>query len=303
MLISCSLTSGTILFLGLDDREKIKSIAGVTSVFIEEATELNEEDFNQIDLRLRGETPFYKQIILAFNPISVTNWNKKYWFDEPKTNSLVVKTTYLDNDYIDEGYRDVLMSLKQSNIDLYKVYALGEWGILKGVIYPDFIEIDEMPKEFEFHGLGVDFGFTDPLSVTECGIRGNDLYLNELIYETGLITRDIIPKMPRDIPIYCDSAEPDRIQEMKRSGLWAMPGIKDVMAGINRVKSYNIYVTKNSVNIIRDLQTYSWKEDKNGKQLDIPNHLNSHSPDGIRYFVHTATQEKMKTQTFRVPGI
>lgn len=303
MTITYKYTNSTIIFLGVDDVEKLKSIAGVTSVFVEEATELTADEFTQIDLRLRGETQYYKQIMLAFNPISTSNWVKKHWFDEIKEDSLVVKTTYLDNNYIDEQYKSVLDGLKATNYDLYKVYALGEFGVLKGVIYPKYTEINRMPDDLDVHGVGIDFGYTDPMAVVECGIKGNNLYLNELVYESGLITRDIIPKLPKDVHLYCDAAEPDRIQEMRRAGLWASPGIKDVMAGINRVKSYNIFVTSSSVNVIRDLQTYSWKEDREGNQLDIPNHMNSHSPDAIRYFVHTATQGKVETHTFNLPGL
>lgn len=299
MIITYKPTQSTIIFAGLDDVEKIKSIAGITSIFIEEATEISEGDFTQIDLRLRGEMPNYKQIILCFNPISESNWVKKYWFDEPKNNSKTIKTTYLDNRYIDEEYKRVLHDLQFSNYDLYKVYALGEFGILRGVIYKNITIIDEMPKiKFDHHGIGVDFGFTDPTAAIECGIQGNNLYLNELIHASGLITRDIIKELPIETHIYCDAAEPDRIQEMKREGLWALPGIKDIIAGINRVKSYNIFITRSSTKTLQDFNTYSWKLDKDNKPLDIPAHFNSHSPDAVRYFCHTATQGKAETHSF-----
>ena len=300
MTITNLSNNSQLIFFGLDDVEKIKSIAGITGIFIEEASEISQADFEQLNLRLRGETQYYKQIILAFNPISVTNWNKIYWFDNPKEDSYILKTTYLDNYFIDEEYRKVLESLKHSNYDLFKVYALGLWGTLRGVIYPKFTEIDEMPKiKFDDYGIGVDFGYTDPTAAVECGIAGNDLYLNELIYDTGLITKDIISKLPKETYIYCDAAEPDRIKEMTLDRLWAEGGIKDVMAGINRVKSYNIHITRSSVNVIRDMQTYSWKQDRDGNELDVPDHFHSHAPDAIRYMVATVTLGKENPLTFK----
>ncbi len=303
MTISYPPTKGTILFLGVDDVEKLKSIAGVTSVFCEEATELSEEDFNQIDLRLRGETQFYKQIILCFNPISVTNWNKKYWFDSPKDNSLVVKTTYLDNRYIDKEYKDVLEALRSSNIDLYNVYALGNWGVLKGVIFPKITIVNEMPEGLENVGVGIDWGFVDPTVIVKGGFIGNDLYLDEILHRTGMVTREIIKYIPREEYCYADNAEPDRIEECRRDGLWVQPANKEVMAGINRVKSFNIHITKRSSNLIRDFQTYSWKQDRDGNQLEIPDHFHSDGCDAVRYYVHTATQGKASPSTTYIKGI
>ena len=303
MTITYLQNGNAILFLGLDDREKIKSIAGITSVFVEEATELSEEDFQQVDLRLRGETNYYKQIILCFNPISVTNWVKKHWFDEPKKDALVIKTTYLDNRYIDEQYKSVLSELQYSNYDLYKVYALGEFGTLRGVIYPKINIIDEMPQRLENVGVGVDWGFVDPTVVIKGGFINDDLYLDQLLHETGLITKEIIKYIPKEIQVFADSAEKDRIVECQRAGRWVQPAIKEVIAGINRVKSYNIYITRRSTELIRDFQTYSWKIDKEGNSLEIPNHFHSDGCDSVRYFVHSATQDKPKPLSFQLKGL
>ena len=304
LTITNTLNNSQILFIGMDSEEKVKSIAGITSLFLEEASELSESEFSQLNLRLRGESKFYKQIILAFNPVSTRSWLKQYFFDNPKKDTYILKTTYRDNRSIDSDYVAVMESLKESNYSLYQVYGLGLWGVLRGVIYPKFTEIDKMPEiTFDHYGIGVDFGYTDPSTATICAIHGDNLYIDEVVYQSGLITREIIEMLPKETYIYCDAAEPDRITEMRRAGLWAEKGIKDVIAGINRVKSYNIFVTKQSVNLIRDLQTYSWKVDKDGNTLDAPNHLNSDGPDGIRYAVHSMTQDKAQTKTFVLPGL
>ncbi len=290
MTITNMKNNSQLLFFGLDDVERLKSIAGITGIFIEEASEVDRGDFEQLNLRLRGETKYYKQIILAFNPVSVTSWLKDYFFDHKVENCFILKTTYLDNRFIDEEYKQVISSLKETNYDLYRVYGLGEWGVLKGVIYPEITIVDQLPQGLENVGCGIDWGFVDPVVVVKCGFVGNDLYIDEILHRTEMITRDIIKYIPKETQCYADSAEKDRIVECQRAGLWVQPAVKEVIAGINRVKSFNIHITKRSVNLIRDFQTYSWKQDRDGNELEIPDHFHSDGPDAVRYFVHTATQ-------------
>lgn len=121
-------TGSEIILSGVDDVEKLKSIEKITSVWVEEATELTELEFDQIDLRLRGETQFYKQIILTFNPIDESHWLKKRFFDAPPDNAYVLKTTFKDNAFIDEEYRKVLEQKAAISPNLYRIYYLGEWG-------------------------------------------------------------------------------------------------------------------------------------------------------------------------------
>jgi PBSX family phage terminase large subunit len=121
-------TGNEILMVGLDDVEKLKSIEGITGVWVEEATELNESDFDQIDLRLRGETLNYKQIILSFNPIDESHWLKKRFFDSAPENAYTLRTTFKDNHFIDDEYRRVLEQKASVSPNLYRIYYLGEWG-------------------------------------------------------------------------------------------------------------------------------------------------------------------------------
>lgn len=139
-----------ILTVGMDDPEKLKSISGITSVWIEEATELTEDDFDQIDLRLRGQSPGYKQIVLSFNPVSKKHWLRSRFFDEGSdvSDAMTLSTTYHDNLCIDDDYKRVLERLRHTNPSYYRVYGLGEWGeleegltfkrsILDGVLYDE----------------------------------------------------------------------------------------------------------------------------------------------------------------------
>jgi len=119
-----------ILFTGLDDVEKLKSIYNVTGIWAEEASELEEGDLNQLDIRLRGETAYYKQIILTFNPISILHWLKRRFFDKPDERVRTHRSTYKDNRFLDEEAKQVLESFRESDPYYYAVYALGEWGVL-----------------------------------------------------------------------------------------------------------------------------------------------------------------------------
>ncbi|MBO5394163.1 MAG: PBSX family phage terminase large subunit, partial [Pseudomonas sp.] len=122
------------MFSGLDDVEKLKSIEGVTSIWCEEATELTQEDFEQLDLRLRGEHGCLKQIILTLNPISEQHWIKKIFFDDPMQGVFTLHTTYLDNAFIDAEYKMVMENKKKTNPRYYNIYALGNWGTAEGLI-------------------------------------------------------------------------------------------------------------------------------------------------------------------------
>ena len=118
-----------IVMAGLDDPEKIKSIAGISSVWVEEATELTESDFNQLELRVRGETIGYKQFIITFNPIDVNHWLKRRFFDTTDPNVSTLRTTYLDNRFLDADYIHQLEVTIRNRENLYRIYTLGEWGL------------------------------------------------------------------------------------------------------------------------------------------------------------------------------
>jgi phage terminase large subunit len=134
MEITC-VNGNKIIFAGLDDVEKLKSIAGITGIWMEEASEMIQEDLQQLNLRLRGQTVNYKQIIISFNPISVVHWLKTYFFDSPKDNATVLKTTYKDNEFIDDEYKKELESYLDTDPYWYMVYALGEWGVMGKTVF------------------------------------------------------------------------------------------------------------------------------------------------------------------------
>ena len=127
-----SLINGTTyVTFGIDDPEKLKSIQGITGIWIEEATELDKEDFTQLDLRLRGDTPSYKQIVITYNPVDESHWLVKRFFEDQDQKTSLHKTTYLDNKFIDQEYKNTLNDLAKHDENFYRIYCLGEWGVLK----------------------------------------------------------------------------------------------------------------------------------------------------------------------------
>lgn len=153
-----------IVFAGLDDVEKLKSIHDITGIWIEEATEVFEDDFDQLDIRLRGETAYYQQIIVTFNPISINHWLKKRFFDRKDQDVRIHESTYQDNRFLPERNRKVLEKFKETNPYFYTVYCLGMWGVV-GKTYFDAQKIQnqlakkirpELVGRFDFYYNGTE---------------------------------------------------------------------------------------------------------------------------------------------------
>jgi len=295
LVIECA-NGNQMYFLGLDDVEKLKSIEGVTAIWMEEASEITEDDFTQLNLRLRGETEYYKQIIISFNPISQHHWLKKRFFDYTAPDIKIYHTTYKDNEFIDDIYIKMLHELRATNPRYYEIYALGKWGVLKGKIFKDFIEIDKMPEDKELDDIswGMDFGSSVPSTLCKCGIIGNDLYLDERIYQAGLTNPQLIRMFRKEAPElvrvvgFGDSAEPARIQDFRNNDINMHKAIKEVLFSIDVINSYdNIYITKASTNLIMEWESYSWKTDKDGNLTDNPVKKNDHIVDAVRYGVYS----------------
>jgi len=162
MTITYLPNNSQLLFFGLDDIEKLKSIQGISSIWIEEASECEQGDILELNRRLRGETTSYKQIILTFNPISHLHWLKLHFFDNPNTKASIYKTTYLDNKFIDEEYKQEIENIKEYDEQQYRIYALGEWGILSGHIIHNKFDKDKhisnkTVRDFRLLHVGVDF--------------------------------------------------------------------------------------------------------------------------------------------------
>lgn len=283
--------SNTIYFLSVDDPEKLKS-AEFNYVFMEEANEFRYLDFMTIWMRMSAPTIDTQpnRMYLALNPSEEFSWiNQKliHW-----DNVQTIKSTYLDNPFLSKEYRKTLEDLKKTDPELYQIYALGEYATLSNIIYQNYTIDRVFPARFTDEYYGLDFGFNNPAALIHVGDYDKDLYVNEIIYETHLTNPELIDLMAergvsKKSPIYADSAEPKSIEDIYKAGYNIHPASKQVMDGIKTVKTKKLHIHHESVNIIKEIRTYKWRQDKNGDNLDEPVKFNDHCMDAERYAIHT----------------
>ena len=295
--LEIELPNGSIfIFKGLDDPEKIKSIDGITDIVIEEATELTEDDFTQLNLRLRANVD-HLQIYLMFNPISKKNWVYDYFFvRELPANVKVIKTTYLDNKFLPQEYREELERLKDRNPAYYRIYCLGEFATLDKLVFPTYTT--KIISDNEVEGLkrwiGLDFGYiNDPSAI----VWGNIDTVNKKIYVRSEYVKrgmknDEIAETMIDLALhkdksYGDSAEPKSIDEIKGKGVNIEPTVKgkdSVIHGIQWIQQYELIVDERCFKVIEELDNYTWQKDKKtGEYINEPVDTFNHTIDAIRY--------------------
>ena len=280
-------TGSKIIHLGLDDAEKIKSIQGVTSIWVEEATELLPTDLMQLDLRLRDTSPDYSQILLTCNPVSRARWLRDRIEGEP--DAKILYTTFRDNPYLPEEYILALDKLEGNSRECYKE---GRWASGESRIF-DWPTVHELPKfRISDRFYGMDFGYNDPVALVEIKVIDNKFYLEECIYEAGLSISAMIQKMlekkvSRVHPIYCDAARPDIIDELQQAGYRAVAGKKSkILEGIDKLKKSPIYTNPYNINLNAELDMYEWQT-RGGVQIDEPIDRYNHAIDAIRYAMTT----------------
>ena len=302
-----TITNTSFIFEGLDDIEKIKSISWINKIWIEEATEIKKNDFDQLDLRLRGKGSDF-QILTSFNPIDADHWlNNDFVSKGNSEDTFILKTTYLHNQFLDANYKAIFERLKETNPDYYKIYGLGEWWTLQGLIFENFKVIKEIPDEAELLAYGLDFWFTnDPTALVWVYKFNNELILREMLYTTHLTNQDIINYLKSwwvgsHVPIYADSSEPKSIEEIYKGGFNIKPAVKgpdSVRYGIDVMRSYKINITAKSENLIKEFKKYSWMQDKNGKSLNIPVDAFNHGIDASRYAITMALNNNSDLDIF-----
>lgn len=290
--------SSRMLFKNLDDPEKIKSYEG-NYVWIEEATEVSHTDFMQLNLRLRRHTEGLNQMFLSFNPIDQFHWLNQDLLGKARGDLADNWTTYRDNPFLDPTYIEELEHLKDEDENYYRIYTLGKWGVLKNIIYSNYDVIDKFPESFDEVIYGLDFGYNNPSTLVWVGIKDQEYYLKELLYKTGLTNADLIGEL-RDnadlikyAEIYGDSEAPERIEEIRREGFnihESKKGKGSVKTGIDYVKRHKLHIHKDSVNLINEIRSYKYKEDKDGHVLEEPVKFRDHAMDAFRYAIYTHGQ-------------
>ena len=304
MVITNLINNKQILFAGLDDPEKIKSISPAEGVleriFIEEATEVKRSAILQLKKRLRGKSPISKQMILAFNPILKSHYIYKDYFkgwNDTKNlyedrDLLILKTTYKDNLFLTEDDRRLLED--ESDPYYYNVYTLGNWGVLGHIIFKNWhtADLSELIPQFDHIFNGCDFGYSaDPNAVIRLHLdkKRKKIYIFDELYRTGmtdeLLAFELRNMIHREI-VTCDSAEPKTINYLCGEGLNAVGAIKgadSINRGIRYLQGYEIIVHTACQNCINELEQYHWKEDKYGNAMAVACDENNHLMDAMRY--------------------
>ena len=293
-----------MVFLSIDDPEKIKSTE-FNYIWMEEAGEFTWDDYLILKLRNRKKTTEKEPntMFMSLNPVDEQGWiNQELKKD---TNVEVIHSTYKDNPFAQLADIDVLEGLKIQDESYYRIYTLGLYAKLKGMIH-EIIEVDEVPKlEDPITIYGLDFGFANPsvLLKLEIDIKLMAIYITELIYESGLTNTDLIDRMKAVVPVedrqdefYADSAEPARIEEISQAEFNCLPsdkGKKSVWNGIDFLNRFTIYSLKDNVQTNDDFRAYKRKVDKNGHVLEDPVKYNDHAPNAARYAAYTHLWERM----------
>ncbi len=312
--------SNYLHFGSIDDIEKIKSTEW-NYIWIEEATDFDYSEFLLLRTRLSAKVlPGDKnQMFLSFNPIDEYHWIKtKLLADKKEQNKFkqgkggVQETvsTYKDNPFLTPEYIAILEGLIDKDFNFYRIYALGEWGRLEHQIYTNWDIVPFIPQTIEGAKViyGLDFGYNDPMALERIVYKGLEVWEEQLIYGSGMTVKDLIremdlliPKEHKRVPIYCDSAEPDKIVEIKASGYNAKASHKSVLDGIDFVKRFKCHILGSSSELIRELRTYSWKVDKNERVIDEPIEFMDHLMSARRYALYTHLRHRMNAKVRWLP--
>jgi phage terminase large subunit len=279
-----------IEFFGAEDAKKVRG-PGRKILFVNELNLLPKAAYTQMAIRTE------ELIIFDYNPIDEFSFVYEL-ADAPDCK--LIHSTYLNNKAnLLPGQIAEIEALKDADENLWKVFGLGLRGTSSETIYTHWKIVDEMPARGE-RVCGQDFGYNVPSALLDIEFYEGALYWDELLYEPKLTTNDLIERykhlqIEKSKPIYCDNAEPKTIEEICRAGYNALPADKDVTEGIRKVKSLPLYITRRSVNTIKEARSYKWKKDREGRVLDEPVKFNDHAMDAGRYgtFTHSIAPKEV----------
>jgi phage terminase large subunit len=287
------LNGNLIEFASIDQAQKLRGVPR-HYLFINEANELKYEDWMQLLLRTavpvdqEGKT----KIILDYNPSMEDHWIYDHVI--PREDADFYITTFRDNPYLPLDQIKEIERLEKVDEQYWKIYGLGQRGGSRELIYTHWQQCDELPRQSPiFYGL--DFGFHNPTVLVEVEIFNGSIYCNELVYESKMITQDLLKmfevySINRRASMFADSAEPKTIEEIQRAGYNITSSDKSVIDGIMKIKSMPLYITKRSEHLLKEIRNYKWKKDlKTEKILDEPVKLMDHALDALRYAVLSYT--------------
>ena len=306
------MTKSRIMFRGIktssgNQTAKLKSIQGITTFVCDEAEEwTNEEEFDKIMLSIRKKG-IQNRIIIIMNPCDSNHFIYKKYIE--KTHKLVeidgvqvqisthpnvlhIHTTYLDNlDNLSPEFLKEVEDMKVNNLEKYAHVVIGRWAdVAEGAVFKKWGIVKEFPAWAKKVAIGQDFGYTTDVSAAvKCGIVDNALYVDELCYQSGMLTNALADKVrPYGLKVFAESADPRLVDEIKLRGVniygiyKSGPSIK---AGIDKILSMDLYVKERSYNLMKELRTYVWDKDKDGNYINEPVDKDNHLMDAMRYYV------------------
>lgn len=317
MIVTCNINDMQILFCGLDDVEKVKSITPkkgvITDIWVEEATECDKNDIKQLDKRLRGRSEVVKRLTLSFNPILKDHWLFTEYFDiweddkqyVEKDNVSILKTTYKDNNFLAPD--DIAALENETDKYYYEVYTLGNWGTLGAVIFKNWRveDFSGIEKSFDNYRNGVDWGFAeDPFAYIKPHYdkMRKRLYICDEIEAVDLLNSESAPMVKEKAghgKVVCDSAEPKSVAEYKSLGVnakGAKKGPGSIEYGIKFLQGLEIIIHPRCKCFKSEINKYKYKEDKNGKVLPVPVDKDNHLIDALRY----AMEDDMKQVSVKI---
>lgn len=297
-------------FMGLDDSQRIHGMKS-DAFWINEAVEASFDDYAQLMQRCSGFA------ILDYNP----SYDEHWIYDKicKRLKTCFIHSTMLDNPMIPDNAKEQILSYEPTEENKlrgtadkrkWEIYGLGKRSTIEGLIFPEFEYVKEIPFWVKKSGYGMDFGYTnDVTAISDCGFVDNALYLDEKCYKTQMLSADII-SFYKDIPIkkvISESADPRLIKEIKNGGVNILPVQKypgSVKAGLDVMKGYKIYVTEDSVNLIKELRNYTWIFDEStSKFINEPVDAFNHLIDASRYWVMGELMGKIQTQKQNLTGV
>lgn len=281
-------------FFGAEDGGKVRG-PGRNILYVNEANLISYETYKQLALRTTH------LILIDFNPADEFSW---VYDVADKPGNLLIHSTYKNNlANLTKWQIDEIEELKDADENLWKVYGLGLRGTSTDTIYTHWKQCEQFPQ-CDRVVYGLDFGYTHPASLVKCGELDGKVYVEELLYQSGLTNAELAyliksqHGLTKGSVIYCDYSRPEAIEEVRKMGLNAKDANKAVWDGIKAVKSRPLYITKNSVNLLKEIKSYKWKVDKNGQKTEEPVKFRDDACDAMRYGIYTGlSKPSMKVRT------
>jgi phage terminase large subunit len=289
---SYSVGTSVVEFFGVESETKVYG-AGRDFLVCDEIQFISYETFFQLAMRTTH------RVFATYNPV------RRFWVDtgflENKnfaSKCTLIKSTLLDNEFCPQASKDIVLARAATDSNYRRVFLEGETGSVEGLVYDQWSIVSSIiPEEFEFVGLGLDWGYSgDPAAITAFYKCQNKMIMKEICYQTKLLNKQLINNVNKTgvgvtgpykgLPVVADNAEPKSIDEFITAGINCQKvRDKSIVWGIKKVKEFELYVTEDSYNIINEFGSYEWDKDNNDEYIEYPKDKNNHAMDSIRYFI------------------